>query len=172
MDFDKLLQRFTSRAEKYLFRAALVFVVLLFVVQALFLEERDNILSFFDEKKHTKDDPSPKKVEEVMARNTVDPGREPMVKDDIKLILEIIPPQGKDPELLLVLNKKVKGVLKPGKSYIKVDTGDELAIKSESKFDFPVLVRIIEVHGDISSPTEGEFIWNFGEKEELTKVEH
>ena len=171
MDFDKLLQRFASRVEKLLFRAALIFVVLLFIVQAVFIEERDNIISFLEETQPTKKETSKEEVEEVMAHNTFEPGPNSELEDEVKLVLEIIPPRGKSPELFLMVNKEVKGELEPGKSYINVDTGDKLEIKSGRKFDLPVLVRIIEVHGDVSSPTEGKFIWSFGEKEELTSVE-
>ena len=39
MNFDRWLQRFVTRGEKILFRLTLAFVVLLFIVQAVLMEE-------------------------------------------------------------------------------------------------------------------------------------
>lgn len=169
MNFDKILQRFVTRAEKIIFRVTLALLVLLFVVQALYLnEEFRPFLSVTD---RLEGKPLSEDVRDVLGGRTEregTPGTEHHV--EAALVLELIPPPGNSPELYLLVNGRVKGRFGTEPFYVSVSAGDMLEVMGHVPGNEPAVIRVVEVKGNLKAPEAGYLIKSFGDRELLSWI--
>jgi hypothetical protein len=162
MDYDKWLQRFTSRIERIVYRLTLLFVVLLFLVQAVLLNDYLRpYISYTDrfEGKALLED-----LQKVIAGNVgvgeINRFEEPA------LLLELIPPPGEiPPDLTVIVNGKPQAQLSGDKLYLPVSPGDLLEVEGFVYGSNPAVIRIADVYGELQAPQKGREITTFGEKE-------
>ncbi len=162
MDYDKWLQRFTSRVERIVYRLTLLFVVLLFLVQAVLLNDYLrpylNYTDRFEGRALLED------LQKVIAENVegvkINGFEEPAV------LLELIPPPGEiPPDLTVIVNGKPHALLGEEKLYLPVSPGDLLEVEGYVYGSNPAVIRIAEVYGELQAPQKGREIITFGEKE-------
>ena len=162
MDYDKWLQRFTSKVERIVYRVTLLFVVLLFLVQAVLLNDYFRpYLSYTD---RFEGRPLLEDLQEVIAetveRGTINGFEEPAV------LLELIPPPDSPyPDLTLIVNGKPYAPFTEENIYLPVSPGDLLEVDGNIYGSNPAVIRIAEVYGDLQAPEKGLEIVTFGEKE-------
>ncbi len=162
MDFDRWLQRFVSKIEKILFRGALVFIVFLFIVQALMTEE--NIRRYLSPTDRLEGKPLEENVQDVFSSN-VEKGF--YAEEEYSLVVEAVCPPGHDQELFILRNGKVAGELADEPLSLDVAPGDMLEVVGTVTGGTPAVVRIKEVHGELSEPLPGYEMTTFGERELL-----
>ncbi|MEW5922085.1 MAG: DUF5359 family protein [Bacillota bacterium] len=162
MDYDKWLQRFTTRVERFVFRFTLIVVVLLFLVQAVLMNDHLRpYLSYTDqfEGRALQED-----LQKVIA-GKVEQGKSQGLEEPA-VLLELIPPPGeKPPDLTLFVNGKPYAPLGEERLYLPVSAGDLLEVAGHVYGSKPAIVRIAETHGNLQAPTKGSEIFTFGEKE-------
>lgn len=170
MDFDKWLQRFVTGTEKFIFRIALSFVVLLFVVQAVLLNS--DLRALLSKTEQLEGQPLAE-AQDVIGRKMT--GRIPPFSDEqeeeIILELALLPPPGVSPELFLLLNNEIAGSFREGHNLrICVQPGDLLEVIGEVTGDVPATVKVVEVNGNLEAPQKGFEIKTFGERELLAWI--
>lgn len=161
MDFDRWLQRFVNRIEKILFRGALLFIVLLFIVQALMTEK--NIRLYFSTTEQLEGKPLDENVQQAFSGNVIE-------KEEYSLVIETVYPSGHGQTLIILLNGKVSGELTNEPLRLTVAPGDMLEVIGTITGGTPAVVRIKEVNGDLSEPLPGHEIVTFGERELLAWI--
>lgn len=165
MDFDRWLQRFVSKIEKILFRGALVFVVLLFVVQALMTEE--SIRRYLSTTDYLEGKPLSENIQEAFSKNLIEEEKFSEAAKAYAVVLEAVHPAGSEQELFILLNGKVAGELGDIPLTLPVTPGDMLEVVGTVTGGTPAIIRIKEVHGGLSEPLPGYEIHTFGERELL-----
>ena len=90
MDYDKWLQRFTGRSERVVFRLTMILIVLLFVVQAVLLN--DYLRPYLGNNVHYKDNAIMDDIQKVISGN-VEQGYNFIIEEQA-IVLELIPPPG------------------------------------------------------------------------------
>jgi hypothetical protein len=171
MNFDRWLQRFVTRGEKILFRLTLAFVVLLFIVQAVFLEK--DFRHFFSKTEQLEGEPLVEDTQEVFGKGDYDEVRRlgvPGEHHKMALVLQLVPPPEQEAELFLLLNNEVVSRLGDENLYLPVDPGDMLEIVGTVNGGNPAVVKVLEVIGGISAPAAGHEITTFGERELLAWI--
>ncbi len=162
MDYDKWLQRFTSRLERFAYRITLLFVVLLFLVQAVLLNDYLRpYLNYTDrfEGRALLDD-----LQKVIARNVITDETDGFT--ETALLLELIPPPDEiPPDLTIIVNGKPHTLLGGEKLYLPVSPGDLLEVEGYVYGSNPAVIRIAEVYGELQAPQKGREIATFGERE-------
>jgi len=165
MDFDRWLQRFVSKIEKFLFRGALVFIVMLFVVQALMTEE--SIRRYLSTTDYLEGKPLAENVQEAFSKSLSEQEKYPEAAQEYSVVIEAVRPPGPAQEIFILLNGKVAGELKEKPLTLFVTPGDMLEAVGTVTGGTPAVVRIKEVHGGLSEPLPGYEIHTFGERELL-----
>ncbi len=170
MDFDKWLQRFVTGTEKFVFRIALTFVVLLFVVQAVLLN--DDLRVLLSKTDQLEGQPLAE-AQDVIGRKMTGgiPSYSREQEKEIVLELALLPPPAVSPELFLLLNNEIAGSFREGHNLkIKVQPGDLLEVLGEVAGDIPATVRVVGIDGKIEAPEIGFEIKTFGERELLAWI--
>jgi hypothetical protein len=170
MDFDKWLQRFVTGIEKFIFRIALAFVVLLFVVQAVLLD--GDLRALFSKTDKLEGKPL-QDAQDVIGRKMAGEVQ-PVIngqEEEITLELELLPPPEVSPKLFLLLNNEVAGSFGEGNNLkVSVRPGDLLEVTGEVPGDIPATIRIVGVYGKLKAPKKGDEIKTFGERELLAWI--
>ncbi|NLJ55960.1 MAG: hypothetical protein GX334_02795 [Firmicutes bacterium] len=170
MDFDKWLQRFVTGTEKFIFRIALSFVVLLFVVQAMLLNS--DLRTLLSKTDQLEGQPLAE-AQDVIGRKMavgIPPYSHEQV-EEIVLELALLPPPGVSPELSLLLNNEIVGSFREGHNLkICVQPGDLLEVLGEVSGDVPATIKVVAVNGDLEAPKKGFEIKTFGERELLAWI--
>lgn len=163
MDYDKWLQRFTTKVERIVFRFTLIVVVLLFLVQAVMMNDQLRpLLSYTDRLEGTA---LKEELQKVIS------GRLEQVESDTMeekpaVLIELIPPAGeKPPDLTLFLNGKPYFSMGEEILYLPVTAGDLLEVAGQVYGNNPAKVRIVDVYGNLQAPVKGREILTFGDKE-------
>ena len=171
MDFDKWLQRFVTNLEKIIFRIALAFVVLLFVVQAVLLN--GNLRVLFSKTDQLEGKPL-ENAQDVFGRKVT--GEEQLAllheqEEEVRLELALISPPGVSPELFLLLNNEIVGSWRENNNLqVSVKPGDLLEIVGEVPGEIPATIKVVEVYGKLKVPEKGYAIQTFGERELLAWI--
>lgn len=165
MDFDRWLQRFVNKTEKFLFRGALFFIVMLFIVQALMTEE--NIRRYLSATDQLEGEPLAENIQEAFSGSLVKNEDQP---GEYAVVIEAVHPPGGNQELFILLNGKVSGELKNEPLTLAVAPGDMLEVIGNVTGGTPAVVRIKEVYGALSEPLSGYEIVTFGERELLAWI--
>ncbi|NLX91005.1 MAG: hypothetical protein GXZ07_05380 [Firmicutes bacterium] len=166
MDFDRWLQRFVNTAEKFLFRGALFFIVMLFIVQALMTEE--NIRRYLSTTDQLEGEPLAENIQEAFSGSFLT--NKDVPGEEYALIIEAVQPPGSERELFILLNGKIAAELKNEPLKLAVSPGDMLEVIGNVTGGTPAVVRIKEVHGTLSEPMPGYEIVTFGERELLAWI--
>ncbi len=162
MDYDKWLQRFTSRVERIVYRMTLVFVVLLFFVQAVLLN--DYLRPYLNYADRFEGSVLFEDLQKVIAGN-VGTG-ELSSFEETAVLLELIPPPDQiSPELTVTVNGKPRALLGDEKLYLPVSPGDLLEVEGYVYGSLPAVIRIADIYGELQAPQKGREITTFGEKE-------
>lgn len=165
MDFDRWLQRFVTAMEKIVFRTALALVVLLFIVQALMVNE--SFRQYMSVTDKIEGDPVKEYVREAMAKAS---SGEIRAEEEVILVLELVDPPQSPFTLYLLVNNKVAAQLGEKDITIKVRSGDMLEVVGEVQGSTPVTIRIKEIYGNIKAPRKGDEIKTFGERDLLAWI--
>ncbi len=163
MDYDKWLQRFTSRVERIAYRLTLLFVVLLFLVQAVLLN--DYLRPYLNYTDRYEGRALLEDLQKVISRNVI---MDEIITESAEtaLLLELIPPPGEiPPELTVIVNGKPHALLGGEQLYLPVSPGDLLEVEGYVYGSNPAVIRIAEVYGELQAPQKGREITTFGEKE-------
>ncbi len=165
MDFDRWLQRFVTAMEKIIFRTALALVVLLFIVQALMINESFRQYMSITDK--IEGDPVKENIREAMAKAS---SGEIRTQEEVTLVLELVDPPQSPFTLYLLVNNKVAAQLGEKDITINVRSGDMLEVVGEVQGGVPVTIRIKEIYGNIKAPRKGDEIKTFGERDLLAWI--
>jgi hypothetical protein len=173
MDFDKWLERFVTRVEKIIFRLALGLVVLLFLIQALLIE--DDARLFLSKTHQFEGIPVMENIQDVIGRRIVEEKTSPVATEEKAdkekaLVLRLLPPEGVSIELFLQVNNRIVAQFGEADIYVTVEAGDILELVGEVPGNNPATVKIIKVYGDLRAPEEGLEVNSFGEKELLAWI--
>lgn len=161
MNYDKWLQRFTGRIERIVYRITLLFVVLLFLVQAVLLN--DSFRPYLSYTDRFEGKAILEELQEVITNNVE---RRMNGISETAVLLEMIPPpDAPPPDLTLYVNGKPYASFKENQLYLPVSAGDMLEIEGDIYGSTPAVIRIAEVYGDLEAPEKGMEIFTFGEKE-------
>jgi len=161
MDFDRWLQRFVSRIEKFLFRGTLLFIVFLFVVQALMTQ--NTIRQLFSTTDQFEGRPLIEEVQEAFGRSIIEENR-------YAVLIEAVYPPGNAQTLIILQNGKVSGELTDEPLRLAVNPGDMLEVFGSVAGGTPAVVRVKKVEGSLSQPLPGYEIATFGERELLAWI--
>ena len=163
MDYDKWLQRFTGRLERVVFRFTMILVVLLFVVQAILLN--NYLLPYLGYNAHIERNAIIEDIQKVISGSIEE--EEAITTEEQAIELELIPPPGEvQPELFLLVNGEPYAALISGeKLYLPVSPGDLLEVSGNVYGTEPAIIRIADVYGKLQAPQKGKEIITFGEKE-------
>ncbi len=167
MDYDKWLQRFTGRVEKIVYRLALAFVVVLFLTQAVLLN--DHLRPYLN---YTDRFEGRALLEDLQKVIAVNGGRsENNGFKELAVSLELISPPGvTPPELKIIVNGVPQAHLGEEKLYLPVFPGDLIEVEGNVYGNIPAVIRITDVYGDLRAPREGREITTFGDKELVTWI--
>ena len=163
MDYDKWLQRFTGRLERVVFRLTMILIVLLFVVQAVILN--DYLRPYLGNNDQFEDNAIMDDIQKVIS-GSVEQGYNFTIEEQA-IVLELIPPPGEmQPELYLLVNGEPYTALLSGERlYLPVSPGDLLEVSGNVYGTKPAIIRIADVYGKLQAPQKGKEIITFGEKE-------
>lgn len=171
MDFDKWLQRFVTNLEKIIFRTALAFVVLLFVVQAMLLNENLRVLFSKTDQLEGKPLENARDVFGGIITGEEQPALSLKQEKEINLELIMVPPPDVLPELFLLLNNEIVGSWQENeKLQVNVKPGDLLEVVGEVPGDIPATIKVTEIYGKLKAPERGHTIQTFGEREFLAWI--
>lgn len=163
MDYDKWLQRFTGKLERVVFRFTMILVVLLFVVQAILLN--NYLLPYLGYNAHIERNEIIEDIQKVISGRIEE--EEAITTEEQAIVIELIPPPGEaQPELFLLVNGEPYAALISGeKLYLPVSPGDLLEVSGNVYGTEPAIIRIADVYGKLQAPQKGKEIITFGEKE-------
>ncbi len=171
MGFDKWLQRFVTNMEKIIFRTTLIFVVLLFIVQAMLLN--GDLRTIFSKTDQLEGKPLGS-TQDVFSRKVIEKEQaalSPRGKEEASLELALIPPPDIFPELFLLLNNEIVGSWQKNNNLrVNVRPGDLLEIAGEVPGGIPATIEVVEVYGNLKAPKKGYAIQTFGEREFLAWI--
>ncbi|MGI6328294.1 MAG: hypothetical protein ACOX1I_04990 [Dethiobacteria bacterium] len=172
MDFDKWLERFVTKVEKIVFRLALGMVVLLFLIQALLME--DDARLFLSKTQQFEGIPVMENIQDVIGKKVVEEKASPVITaekaEEKALVLRLLPPEGVSIELFLQVNNRIAAQFGDADIYVRVEAGDILELVGEVPGNTPATVKIVKVYGDLRAPEEGLEVYSFGEKELLAWI--
>ncbi|NMB41539.1 MAG: hypothetical protein GX996_06365 [Firmicutes bacterium] len=167
MDFDRWLQRFVTAIEKIIFRVALVFVVLLFIVQAVLLNGDLRLFLSKTDKVEGKPVMQEAEARETMGRKIITEKTQSsyLTQEGITLVLELkAPPEGSC-TLYLLINNEVVEQFGNESICVNVQPGDLLEVIGKVSGDRPASISIVEIHGKLKSPEKGYELKTFGERD-------
>ena len=167
MDYDKWLQRFTGSVERIVYRLTLAFVVILFLAQAVLLN--DHLRPYLNYTDRFEGRALLEDLQKVIAGNV---GRsESNGFKEMAVLLELIPPPGEaPPDLTIIVNGVPQAYLGEEKLYLPVLPGDLIEVEGYVYGNTPAVIRISDVYGDLRAPQEGREIITFGDKELVTWI--
>ncbi len=162
MDYDKWLQRFASRIESFVFRFVLSLIVLLFVVQAVLMNDYLRPLLGYTDQLEGK--VLHEELQKVIAGRVEQTRKQPL--EEMAVVIELIPPaEEKLPELTIFVNGTPRATLGRETIYLPVAAGDLLEVGGQVYGSKPATIRIVDVRGDLLAPVKGSEMLTFGEKE-------
>ncbi|GEM_PF-626748 len=174
MDFDRWLHRFVTRIEKILFRLAFLFIVLLFVVQALLLNETTR--NYISKTDLFEGEPLPDYVQDVLG-GRIYRGEEDIIlteeetfTEEAALTIKLLAPLETPVELFLLVNGETAARLGEKSVYVNVAPGDLLEVTGEVRGNRPAVVKVVEVHGELKFPEAGHSITTFGDRDLLAWI--
>ncbi|NMB35580.1 MAG: hypothetical protein GX989_04755 [Firmicutes bacterium] len=171
MGFDRWLQRFVTTLEKIIFRAALAFVVLLFVVQAVLLN--GNLRVLFSKTDQLEGEPF-EKTQDVFGKKVTgekQPPLPPEQEEEISIEVALFSPPGINPELYLLRNNDIVGSWQENKNLrVDVKPGDLLEVVGDVPGEIPATIKVVKIYGELKAPETGHAIQTFGEREFLAWI--